>query len=232
MERHAAHDCQCASTEVNSCFSSCFSSRLLVTLFNVFMERSQVAEFHFIASIANVGSILQHGIVSHNRAKGLLHCDISMRNIQDLRAKKKVPGGLALHDYANLYFNGRNKMMAAKRPQYAEICVLRVSPDVLDLPGAVIADQNASSKYVLFLKSPAGLKKLSYDEVFVRSWICADDQIREWRLGSAVCAELLIPHKVEPRFIVGAYVRDRVSLSKFQGLCPSLPFAINSDIFL
>ncbi|HYY28137.1 MAG TPA: DarT ssDNA thymidine ADP-ribosyltransferase family protein [Chthoniobacterales bacterium] len=108
------------------------------------MERSQISEFHFIAPIANVVSILQHGIVSHNRAARLPHADISMQNIQDMRAGKKVHGGLTLHDYANLYFNGRNKMMAKKRPQHAEICVLRVSTDVLDLPGAVIADQNAS----------------------------------------------------------------------------------------
>jgi ssDNA thymidine ADP-ribosyltransferase, DarT len=196
------------------------------------MERSQVLEFHFIAPIANVDSILQHGILSHNRAARLLHRDISMQDVQSLRAQKKVPGGLALHDYGNLYFNGRNKMMAKKRPQHAEICVLRVVPDVLDLPGAVIADQNASSKYALFLRSPAGLKKLNYDEVFVRSWIRPGDQISEWRLGSAVCAELLIPHKIESRFIFGAYVKGARSLSEFQEACPQLPCAINSDIFL
>jgi hypothetical protein len=119
------------------------------------MERSQVPEFHFIAPIANVGSILKHGILSHNRAARFPHRDISMQNVQQTRARKKVPGGLALHDYANLYFNGRNKMMAKKRPQHAELCVLRVVPDVLDLPGAVIADQNASSKYALFMQSLA-----------------------------------------------------------------------------
>ena len=196
------------------------------------MERSQVVEFHFIAPIANVGSILHHGILSHNRAGRLAHRDISMHNIQDLRAKKKVPGGLPLHDYGNLYFNGRNKMMAKKRPQHAEICVLRVVPAVLDLPGAVIADQNASSKYALFMQSPAGLKKLSYDEVFVRSWMCPDDQFRQWRLGSTVCAEILIPHKIESRFTFGAYIKGHLSLSAFQEACPQLPCAINSDIFL
>jgi|SRR5271166_453361 len=196
------------------------------------MERSQVPEFHFIAPIANVGSILQHGIVSHNRAARLAHLDISMQDIQALRAKKKVPGGLALHDYANLFFNGRNKMMVKKRPQHSEICVLRVLPDVLDLPGAVIADQNASSKYVLFMQSPAGLKKLSYDEVFVRSWVCPGEQFREWRLGSVVAAELLIPHRIEPRFIFAAYVNGQVSLSKLQRAAPQLPCALNSDIFL
>jgi hypothetical protein len=213
-------------------FWDCFSGLCPATLFYEFMERSQVLEFHFIAPIANVDSILQHGILSHNRAARLPHLDISMHNIQDLRTKKSVPGGLPLHDYGNLYFNGRNKMMAKKRPQHAEICVLRVAPDVLDLPGAIIADQNASSKYVLFMRSPAGLKKLNYDEVFVRSWRCPGDQIREWRLGSVVCAELLIPHKIESRFVVGAYVKDEFSLSRIQGACSKVPCVVNSDIFL
>jgi hypothetical protein len=155
-----------------------------------------------------------------------------MQEIQDVRARKKVHGGLTLHDYANLYFNGRNKMMVKRRPQHAEICVLCVSPDVLDVPGAVIADQNASSKYVLFLPSPAGLKKLCYDEVFVRSWICPENQARQWRLGSTVCAELLIPHKIDPELILGAYVCSQPSLSKLQGFCPNLHCQINRDIFL
>jgi hypothetical protein len=56
------------------------------------MERSQVPEFHFIAPIANVASILHHGILSHNRAALLQHFDISMQKIQELRGKKRVPG--------------------------------------------------------------------------------------------------------------------------------------------
>ena len=32
-----------------------------------------------------------------------------MAVIQDRRAKKQVPGGLRLHDYANLYFNARKQ---------------------------------------------------------------------------------------------------------------------------
>jgi hypothetical protein len=182
--------------------------------------------------LANVASILRHGILSHNRAAGLHHRDISMQDIQEMRAKKKVPGGLPLHDYGNLYFNGRNKMMAKKRPLHSEICVLRLAPVVLDLSGAVIADQNASSKYVLFLPSPAGLTKLLYDEVFVRSWICPNEQFKEWRLGSRVCAELLVPHAIESRFIIGAYVKNQSALSRFQSVCPELSCSINIDIFL
>jgi hypothetical protein len=196
------------------------------------MERAQIKEFHFLAPIANVPSILQHGILSHNRAKRLPHTDVAMEEIQEIRAKKKVPGGRALHDYANLFFNGRNKMMAKKRPQHAEICVLRIRPEILDCPDAVIADQNGASKYVLFLPSPAGLKKLDRDEVFVRSWVRPGNPFEQWRLGSKVCAELLVPNRVEPAYVFGAYVVDQGAQSRFEQLNVQISCQINSDIFL
>ena len=196
------------------------------------MNRGDVAELHYITAIANVPSMLQHGILSHNRAAKLKHDDISMREIQDVRAKKRVPGGLALHDYANLYFNARNKMMAKRRPEHDRLCVLRVSTDALNIPETVIADQNASSKYALFLPSPVGLQKLYHDEIFVRSWKCPDDQIREWRLGSLVCAELLVPQVVPPRLILGAYVLDGVTRTRFTEIESNLECVVNADIFL
>jgi hypothetical protein len=192
----------------------------------------EIAELYNIAPINNVPSILKHGILSHNRASKLTHEDISMREMQDLRAKKRVPGGLMLHDYANLYFNGRNKMMAKKRPEHDRLCVLRVAREALNLEGAVIADRNATSDYALFLPSPVGVQKLHSEELFVRSWKCPNDQIREWRLGSLVCAELLIPHAIDPRLIVGAYVLDNAALAKFTNLETRLECATNPDIFL
>lgn len=196
------------------------------------MKVEEIIELHYIVPMKNVSSILEHGILSHNRAADLIHDDISMHVIQDRRAKKRVPGGLLLHDYVNLYFNGRNKMMAKRRPEHDRICVLRVSPAVLNVPGAVISDQNASSDWALFLPSPAGLQKLHSEEVSVRSWKFPNDQIREWRLGSLVCAELLIPHVVDSKLIIGAYVLDGAALARFTNLRMSLECAINSDIFL
>jgi hypothetical protein len=192
----------------------------------------EISELHYITPMTNVPSILQLGILSHNRAAKLKHDDISMREIQDVRAKKRVPGGLALHDYANLYFNGRNKMMAKKRPEHDRLCVVRVSTEALKIPEAVIADQNASSKYALFLPSPLGLQKLNHDEVFVHSWKCPDNQILEWRLGSLVCAELLVPHVVPPRLILGAYILDGAARTRFTEIEPNLECVVNADIFL
>jgi hypothetical protein len=138
-----------------------------------------VAELSYITPIKNLPSILRHGILSHNRAAKVIHADISMHAIQDRRAKKVVPGGLPLHDYVNLYFNPRNKMMAKRRPEHDRICVLRICRSALELPGAIIADQNASSDWALFLPSPVGLQKLHREEVFIRSWKFPNDQIRE-----------------------------------------------------
>ena len=196
------------------------------------MERAQVTELHYLTAIENVSSILANGILSHNRAAAIAHKDLSMAIIQEKRDKKRVPGGLPLHDYVNLYFNGRNKMMAKKRPEHSEMCVLRVSSEVLDLKEAVIADQNAASFHVAFFRSPSGLIKLDYDEVFIRSWKCQGDQIREWRLGSKVCAELLIPHWLDAKYVLGAYVLDEAALSRFTQLGTTLSCAVNRDLFL
>jgi hypothetical protein len=155
-----------------------------------------------------------------------------MGEIQAKRAIRRVEGGLPLHEYVNLYFNARNKMMVKCRPKYSSMCVLRIGSQILDRPKVVISDQNASSSYALFLQSPAGLKKLASEDIFVRSWICADNPIRQMQLGSAVCAEVLVPYKVDASLIVGAFVPNQSSLQKLKSCSPALPVEINTDIFL
>lgn len=60
-----------------------------------------------------------------------------MAEIQDRRAVVRVPGGRPLHEYVNLYFHARNPMLYKRLPMHDSLCVLRVSTDVFDLPGAV-----------------------------------------------------------------------------------------------
>lgn len=114
------------------------SSRLEVSFATenipLIVKAEEIVELHYIVPIKNVASIKEHGILSHNRAAKLTHADISMAEIQDRREKAGARRP-ALHDYANLYFNGRNKMMAKKRPEHDYICVLRVAPAVLNIPG-------------------------------------------------------------------------------------------------
>src|SRR5947209_19956000 len=110
------------------------------------MTRDELHELGYIAPIATVPSILELGILSHNRAKKVDHRDIALQEVQDRRAKVIVPapgGGRRLHDYANVYICPHNPMLLKKKAIHDEICVLRVSPAVLDIPGAVVTDMNA-----------------------------------------------------------------------------------------
>lgn len=72
---------------------------------------ARVTEFHCIMPIGNVPSVLEHGILSYELAAKLAHHSVAMPEVQDLRDKKQVPGGLKLHQYANLYFHARNPML-------------------------------------------------------------------------------------------------------------------------
>ena len=123
------------------------------------MERHDLTELHYITPIANVPSILKLGILSHNQAKHVRHESVAMNEIQDRRARVTVPGGRKLHEYVNLYICARNPMMYKykRQTQHQGLCVLRISTNVLDLPGVVISDKNASSDYSIFKAAPGGL---------------------------------------------------------------------------
>ena len=69
---------------------------------------ARVTELHCIMPIANVASIMQHGILSYDSASKLKHRCVALQEIQDRRDQKQVPGGLKLHQYANLYFHARS----------------------------------------------------------------------------------------------------------------------------
>jgi len=94
--------------------------------------------------MANIASVMKHGILSFDRATKLEHHSVAMQSVQDLRDKKQVPGGLQLHQYANLYFHARNPMLFKRLNEVDSLCVLRISKEVL-AAGAVITDQNAAS---------------------------------------------------------------------------------------
>ena len=130
------------------------------------MKREDLPELHYITAISNVPSILRGGILSHRRAAGQRHQSVAMAEIQERRRAKGVPGGRSLHEYVNLYVCARNPMLFKRKDQHLSLCVLRIDPAILDLPGVVIADGNAASKYTGFWPSPSGLARLDRELVF------------------------------------------------------------------
>jgi hypothetical protein len=109
------------------------------------MTRDELQELGYIVPIASVPSILKHGILSHRRAERVEHQSIALQGVQDKRAEKVVPNGRPIHEYANLYISPRNPMLLKRSDRHEEICVLRVSAEVADVPNAVITNGNAGS---------------------------------------------------------------------------------------
>jgi hypothetical protein len=121
------------------------------------MDRSHLRELHYITPIENLTSIAVRGILSHRGAALLKHKSIAMPEVQDIRAKKAVPGGWPLHEYASLYLNARNPMLYKRTTAFGSLVVIRVATGVLDLRDVVVTDQNAASGYVRFAAAPGGL---------------------------------------------------------------------------
>jgi hypothetical protein len=134
------------------------------------MNRADVTELHYITAIANVPSMLRHGILSHTLADRLAHDSVAMPEIQERRRNKRIPGARLLHEYANLYFDAHNPMLSRCRGRNNEICVLEIDPSVLDLPGVIIADRNAASDWTGFWPVSRGLRVVSKERVFARYW--------------------------------------------------------------
>lgn len=190
----------------------------------------KLAEFQNITPLVNIPSILRHGILSHAQASKLPHHSVALQEVQDKRDQKQIPGGLALHEYANVYFHARNPMMSRRRNEALSLCVLRVSVEILKIPGAVITDQNAVSKYVKF-SAPDRLKFMDLDYVFAANWKHPENQIEEWRHSSAKCAEALIPQRIPPDYLLGAYVLNDAVRAEMNTLGFALPIDINADLF-
>jgi hypothetical protein len=195
------------------------------------MERADITELHYITPIANVPSILQQGILSNILAAKLPHDSVAMPEIQERRENKRIPGARTLHEYANLYFDAHNAMLSRRRKQNNEICVLRVDSVVLDAAGIIVADRNAASNWVGFWPVRDGLARINRERLFARYWTHQDDPYDQMSHKSEKCAEVLVPDRVEPQFVIGAYVANQTALASIQALNTGLRVQIHGDMF-
>jgi len=190
----------------------------------------KLTEFQNIMPIENIPSVLKYGILSFAMASQVQHSSVALQDVQSVRDGKKVTGGLPLHEYANVYFHARNPMMSKRRGEAHALCVLRVSLRILEIPGAVITDQNAASNYVRF-HAPDKIGLLNLETIFARNWKHPENQIEEWKHSSAKCAEVLVPKRIPLEFVEGAYVCNPVARACLIDAGFQLPITIEADLF-
>jgi len=182
--------------------------------------------------LENIPSVLKFGILSNERAAKLEHRSVAMEDVQERRDLKSVPGGLKLHQYANLYFHARNPMLYRRKDEAQNLCVLRISVDVLNVPGVVLADCNASSPYARFL-APSQWMLLDFDSIYAMDWNRQHvNDPYAYRVHKAKkCAEVLVPHCVEPKYFTGAYVINLMVGSGLQAGGFALPVIVDAGMF-
>lgn len=190
---------------------------------------SRVKRLHCIMPIANLPSVLENGILSYDGAAKLQHRSVAMQQVQERRDVKIVPQGRRLHQYANLYFDARNPMLYKRLSEAGSLCILVVSRKVFAIPGVVMTDCNAASGYARFLH-PDHWDFIDFDDVFAKDWR-HDDVRRFYQHRSRKCAEVLVPQRVPPELLLGAYVADEAAKMRAQAQAPDLPLKIVADMF-
>jgi hypothetical protein len=190
----------------------------------------KITEFQCIMPIANVPSVMLHGILCNEEAAKLEHESVAMEEVQAVRHDKEVPGGLLLHQYANLYFHARNPMLYKRRAERDSLCILRVDSRIGRSAGVVFTDGNAGSRRYQRFFGYSEIKQLPFEEIYCTDWNHPNPREKS-RLKFHKCAEILVPERVPPEMIYGALVANESAKYSLAGLGFSGEITIDSPFF-
>lgn len=175
---------------------------------------SQTGLFN-IQAIDNIPSIMRWGLLSNEKAARIKHTSIAMKEIQERRDTVLIPNGMALHKYANVYFDPKNPMLYKRKDENEKICILKFERSILDFKGAVISDRNASSTYASFYPPETGLREIDFKLVFATDWR-DENQFEYFKKKSIKCAEVLIPYFIPFDYVVCAAVYSEEAKQKLE----------------
>ena len=180
--------------------------------FNSIMKRPK--KLYYITHIDNVKSIVEHGILCHQKAdggfiNGWLRKRNGRKNIYDKDIiairKEKQFNNQSLWDYANVYFQARNPMLYRVTKEFGaeNISVLEIDPNIIDISGAGVTDGNAAVLETQFFKDiNEGLSALDQNLFDKGYWIGIDGGKRR------IMAEVLIPDCIPKEYIKAIYTHD------------------------
>jgi len=77
---------------------------------------------------------------------------------------------------------------------------------------------------------PSQAELLDYDSIFAMDWR-HQNEFEYFARKSKKCAEILVPHSVEPRFLTGAYAVDEGVVSRLNAAGFDLPVTVDPAMF-
>ena len=196
------------------------------------MQALNIRALYYITHIDNLPSIFEQGILSRGRIETEGAQFISMfkgrtdtKNDTNKRRKvKPQKGEKNLLNYANLFFQPRNPMMYRAMFETGEdkLAVLEIADTVLNEPGVIITDGNATDELTQFYPGIQGLKRLQQQGRIIQSewWKISDGSKRK------IMAECLVPDQVKPEHIRSVIIADDAMRNWVQGISNNSQFPV------
>ena len=183
------------------------------------MKRPEITGLYYITHIDNLSSILERGILSHERIESehIEYTPIYDKEIVATRRDIKTPDARTLWDFTNLYFQPRNPMLfrVMHEKSASEIAIVSVRPEILDKLDIYISTGNAAHSLSKILPSGEGRKEIRQiikDTLMVKYW---NEEVGSKR---KIMAECLVPDLVSPDMIQGIYVATHDTKTKLEAV--------------
>ena len=180
-------------------------------------EEFRTRELYYITHIDNVPSILERGILSHDRVEEdqLKYTPIYDEQIVANRQSRLVPDGRTLWSFANLYFQPRNAMLyrVAHEKNPEDIAIVAVRREIMDNPDTYFSTGNAAHSQSNILNRTEAAKDLMpiVKEAVAREWWSEADGSKR-----TMVAECLVPNVVGSDFVQSVYVSSYASAGKLR----------------
>lgn len=183
------------------------------------MLSKDITNLYYICHLDNLTSILQHGLLSHNKVQKHNPKTIYDKGIISLRKKIKPNGKQTLWDFANLYFNARNAMLyrVIHEQTMDNIVIIQFKKSVLDYAkkhNSYISIGNAAHTESSFETITTGLKLL---KKIWKNW--HQEYWNEFDASKRLMmSELLIENNIPAEYIDSIYVASETIGNKIKKL--------------
>ena len=185
------------------------------------MAKHDIRSLYYITHVANISSMLQHGILSHRAVEegNVNYTPIYDSQIVSRRKDIPTPDGQTLWDFANLFFQPRNAMLyrVVHEKSLNDIAIIGVHPQVLGMMNVLVTTGNAASLETEVLSGKEGLKHIhKMWAVLLNEWWRSDDGSKR-----KMMAECLVPEVVPADMIQAIHVASQAAADRLRRCVPS-----------
>ncbi|MFP7572284.1 DarT ssDNA thymidine ADP-ribosyltransferase family protein [Marivita sp. S2033] len=216
------------SAEVGGCYRLLSDGNQVVTwpvtlgaslqaLKQSFLDRVDFRLFH-MTHIDNLLSILQHGLLSHNKAPNYL--DISNPDVNSRRERTDPVHKCSLHEYVPLYFNPRNAMLYEKQAEYrSDIVLLEATRRVCLSNYTLFTERNAAANRCRFAYCLSDVEKFDWPSIHSPNW--ATDGVVHVDKKQLMMSECLVYGHIDTEDLVAVHSMNTSTSSKLQSMLTS-----------